>query len=403
MWLFNIDESMVKMLRYSLYYSFVGWIINLGNTRANYRKKDGQRLTAAEYRKRRQKEIILHLSMLSALFILLVGASVFIIHKVTHKAPSPAEAEIVEDNSAEEVSIIDTVIDDVEIEEEENEYLLKSDDSENFFDGYVIEQDENTAYIASEEVQSSYGVLINLDTGKVVASKDGNVRINPASMTKILTLLVAVEHLDNIDNTFTMTQEIGDFVFKHDCSAVGFEVGEEVPVKDLLYGTILPSGGDAAMCLAEYIAGSQEAFVDMMNAKLEELGLSDTAHFTNCIGIYDEDHYCTLIDIAMILKAAEENSLCHEILNARTYLTSPTLQHPDGLQISNWFLRRIEDKDTNGDVVGAKTGFVNQSGSCGASYQISNDGSHYICVTADAWSSWRCIYDQVDIYKTYTS
>lgn len=374
----------------------------MGNSRANYRRKDGQRLTAAEYRKRRQKEIILHLSMLTAIFLALIGTSIFIIVKVTHKSSKPQQAEIVEDNSTEEVTIIDTVVEDVEIEEE-NEYLLKSDDSANFFDGYVIEQDENTAYIASEEVQSSYGLLINLDTGKVVASKDGNVRINPASMTKILTLLVAVEHLDNIDNHFTMTQEIGDYVFKNDCSAVGFEVGEEIPIRDLLYGTILPSGADAAMCLAEYIAGSQEAFVDLMNDKLKELGLSDTAHFTNCVGVYNEDHYCTLMDMAMILKAAEENSLCHEILNARTYLTSPTLQHPEGLQISNWFLRRIEDKDTNGDVVGAKTGFVNQSGCCGASYQISNDGSHYICVTADAWSSWRCIYDQVDIYKTYTS
>lgn len=374
----------------------------MGNTRVNYRRKDGRRLTASEYRKRRQKEIILHLTMMASLIILFVVTSVFLIHNITHKKSEPVQAEILEDTANEEMTIIDTVIDDVEIEEE-NEYLLKSEDSENFFDGYVIEQDENTAYIASEEVQSSYGLLINLDTGRVVASKDGNVRINPASMTKILTLLVAVEHLDDINNTFTMTQAIGDFVYSHDCSAVGFEIGEVVKVKDLLYGTILPSGGDAAMCLAEYIAGSQEAFVDMMNKKLEELGLSDTAHFTNCVGVYDENHYCTLMDMAMILKAAEENSLCHEILNARTYLTTPTTQHPEGLQISNWFLRRIEDKDTNGAVVGAKTGFVNQSGCCGASYQISNDGSHYICVTADAWSSWRCIYDQVDIYKTYTS
>ena len=179
--------------------------------------------------------------MLTAIFLALIGTSIFIIVKVTHKSPEPQEAEIVADNSTENITIIDTVVEDVEIEEE-NEYLLKSDDSDKFFEGYVIEQDENTAYIASEEVQSSYGLLINLDTGKVVASKDGNVRINPASMTKILTLLVAVEHLDDIDNHFTMTQEIGDYVFKNGCSQVGFEVGEEVPVQDLLYGTILPSG-----------------------------------------------------------------------------------------------------------------------------------------------------------------
>ena len=375
----------------------------LDRPRANYRKKDGQRLSAAEYRKRRQKEIILHISLLSAVCIGVITAVTFLIVKVVRRPANQTEEPVIEEQAAtEKISIIDTVVEEAE-PEEENIYLAKSEDSESFFEGYSIDIDNDTAYIASEEVYSTYGLLVDLESGKVVASKDGNVRINPASMTKILTLLVAVEHLDNIDNTFTMTREIGDYVFKNDCSAVGFEVGEVLTIKDLLYGTILPSGADAAMCLAEYIAGSQEAFVDMMNEKLKELGLSDTAHFTNCVGVYDEDHYCTLLDMAMILKAAEENDLCHQVLNARTYLTTPTAEHPDGLQISNWFLRRIEDKDTHGEVVGAKTGFVNQSGCCGASYQISNEGKHYICVTADAWSSWRCIYDQVDIYDTYTS
>ena len=371
--------------------------------KANYRRKDGQRLTAEEYRKRRQKEIRIHLAMLGGSFAVLLFLVILLITKVSGKKENKvAELEPV---VTEEVDIIDTIVDDVylEEEEEENPYLAKSDDSESFFDGYEVTVGSNTPYISSEEVQSSYGLLVDLETGDVVASKDGNIRINPASMTKILTLLVAVEHLDDIDNTFAMTQEIGDFVYRHDCSAVGFEVGEVVTIKDLLYGTILPSGADAAMCLAEYIAGSQDAFVDLMNDKLKELGLSDTAHFTNCVGIYDENHYCTLTDMAMILKAAEENALCHEILNARTYVTSLTEQHPEGITVSNWFLRRIEDKDTHGEVVGAKTGFVNESGCCGASYQISNDGKHYICVTADAWSSWRCIYDHVDIYDTYTS
>ncbi len=372
----------------------------MGN-RANYRNKDGQRLTTYQYREKRAKEIKLHVTMLLAGVILIMSGIGFLILKFTLKPTNIDNADIFE-QATNEVSIVDTIVEDEPVEEQKG-YLSKSADSESFFEGYSIDVDDATKYISSEEVLSSYGLLVNLDTGKVVASKDGNVRINPASMTKILTLLVAVENINNLDDTFVMTREIGDFVFSKGCSAVGFEVGEELTIKDLLYGTILPSGADAAMCLAEYVAGSQENFVAMMNAKLDELGLSDTAHFTNCVGVYDENHYCTLLDMAMILKAAEENELCHEVLNARTYLTSPTTEHPDGLQISNWFLRRIEDKDTHGDVVGAKTGFVNESGCCGASYQISNDGTHYICVTADAWSSWRCIYDQVDIYSTYTA
>ncbi len=375
--------------------------------KANYRKKDGQRYTASEYKSRRKKEILIHLGILGVVSLAALSLVIFIIVKIVSFAGKNAEEELTEPSkeAAEAASIIDTLIDEQEevIEEEVNPYLVKSEDSEAFFEGYSLEHGDNIRYISNENVNSKYGLLINLDTGDIVASKDGNVRINPASMTKILTLLVAAENIRDIDDTFVMTQEIGDFVYKNDCSAVGFEVGEEVTIKDLLYGTILPSGADAAMCLAEYVAGSQEAFVDLMNDKLKELGLSDTAHFTNCIGIYNKDHYCTLIDMAMILKAAEENKLCHEVLNARKYTTSVTEAHPEGILISNWFLRRIEDKDTHGEVVGAKTGFVNQSGCCGASYQISNDGTHYICVTADTYSSWRCIYDHVEIYDEFTS
>ena len=187
----------------------------------------------------------------------------------------------------------------------------------------------------------------------------------------------------------------------NDCSNVGFLVDEKIKVKDLFYGTILPSGGDAAVGLATYVAGSHEAFVELMNEKLQELGLSDTAHFTNCVGLYDKEHYCTLYDMAIIMKAAIKNDLCREVLKTKCYTTAATAEHPEGLTISNWFLRRIEDKDTCGEVLGAKTGFVAESGSCAVSYQESDDGVPYICATAGSSSSWRCIYDHVEIYTSY--
>ncbi len=230
---FFIDVTYPKMLR--LFRSiFYFWGLKLGK-RANYRKKDGTRLSAVEYRKRRQREIYFHISLVVLIPVLLITTIFLAVNKVkTNKDnESVQEIEIV-DNSSEELSIIDTVIADVEVEEE-NPYLERSVDSDSFFEGYNIDLDSDTVGITSEGVYSTYGLLINLDTGKVVASKEGNVRINPASMTKILTLLVAVEHLDDIDNTFTMTQAIGDYVFKHDCSQVGFEVGEVVTIKDLLY------------------------------------------------------------------------------------------------------------------------------------------------------------------------
>ena len=268
--------------------------------------------------------------------------------------------------------------------------------------GYDAQETDSTTYLGSDSVQSSYALLVDLDDNTIVSQKSAYDRINPASMTKILTILVAAEHVTDLDDTFTITKEITDFSYSHDCSAVGFLDEETVTVRDLLYGTILPSGGDAAAGLACYVAGSMDSFVNMMNEKLAELGLSDTAHFTNCVGLYDENHYCSIYDMAMILKAAVENDLAREVLTAHTYTTSATEQHPEGITISNWFLRRIEDKDTKGTVVCAKTGFVAQSGNCAASYEETDSGKHYICVTANAHSSWRCIYDHVAVYQEYT-
>ncbi len=267
--------------------------------------------------------------------------------------------------------------------------------------GYTAETTEDTVTPA-EDVLSEYAILMDVSNGTIVAQKNVETIINPASMTKILTVLVAAEHVTNLDDTFTMTLDITDYAYTNDCSSVGFLDCEVVTVRDLFYGTILPSGGDAAVALATYVSGSQEAFVELMNEKLEELGLADTAHFTNCVGLYDEDHYCSVYDMAMIMKAAAENELCREVMSTRVYTTSITEQHPEGITVSNWFIRRIEDKDTAGKVICAKTGFVNQSGSCAASYYISEEGTPYICVTAQTYSSWRCIYDHVALYKKYT-
>ena len=262
---------------------------------------------------------------------------------------------------------------------------------------------DDTAYIYAEEVMSTNAVLIREDTNEIAAVKGAYERISPASMTKVLTVLVAAEHIsaDELDNPFTMTLDITDYAYVNDCSSVGFLENEVVTLRDLFYGTVLPSGGDAAVGLATYVAGSHEAFVDMMNAKLEELGLSKTAHFTNCVGLYDEDHYCTVYDMAVIMKAAVQNEMCREFLSLHTYTTTTTEQHPEGITISNWFLRKIEDKDTGGEVICAKTGYVTESGSCAVSYATCADGNLYICVTTGAHSGWRCIYDHVEIYNRY--
>lgn len=266
---------------------------------------------------------------------------------------------------------------------------------------YKYATTEDTLQLGGE-ISSSHTIFLDMQEETVLASKDAMSRIVPASMTKVLTLLVAVEHIDNLDDEFTITQEITDYCFLNGCSNAGYEKGETVTIRDLLYATVLPSGADGALGLAYYVSGSQEAFMELMNAKLEELGLSETAHFTNCIGVYEEDHYCTAYDMAMIMDAALQNELCVDVLSARTYQTSQTEQHPEGMLLSNWFIRRIEDKDTGGMVVGGKTGYVDQSGNCAVSFGTDQEGKRYICVTANATGKWSCIVDHAYLYKYFS-
>lgn len=263
----------------------------------------------------------------------------------------------------------------------------------------------------ADSVISEYGVIIDVENGVILSERNARSAMSPASMTKILTVLTAADALgiggDDwrsspvLNETFEITIDITDYSFVNGCSNVGFEVGEKVTVRDLFYGTILPSGADAALGLACYVAGSHEAFVELMNQKLAELGLSESTHFTNCVGLYDQNHYSTVYDIAMILKTAADNPFCRDVLSAHTYRTEATAQHPEGLVLSNWFLRRIEDKDTHGEVICGKTGYVIQSKSCAASLAADVNGKEYICVTAGSSGSKPCINDHVALYQTW--
>ena len=269
--------------------------------------------------------------------------------------------------------------------------------------GYTAQTTASTISPPEEISQSTYSILIDETTGDIVAARNAYDRMYPASMTKIMTLLVAVENITDLDDVVYVSQEAADWSYRNDGSAVNWSVGEKLTVRDLLYGTILSSGADAVYDLAVYVAGDQDTFVQMMNDRVATLGLSETTHFTNAAGFYDDNHYTTPYDMAMIIKAAVENDLCREVMSAHTYNTPITEEHPEGILISNWFLRRIEDKDSGGLVLCAKTGFVSQSGNCAASYMISNSGKPYVCVTGHAHSAWRAIYDHVGLYYNYTN
>ena len=250
-------------------------------------------------------------------------------------------------------------------------------------------------------VGSNYAILVNADTNEIIVAKNATERFNPASMTKVMTLLVACEHVSDLKKNVTITQDIVDYVQTNGASHVGFKAGEVVSVQDLLYGLILPSGADAALALTRLIAGSEENFVVLMNQKAQALGIAGTTHFTNTTGLYNEQHYSTPKDIATIMNAASKNDLARAVLSAVHYTTGANAKHSTGIALTNLFLSRIAQKATGGIVNLAKTGYIAKAGNCSVSAFTAASGTHYIAVTGKAQGVWNCINDHVTLYSTY--
>lgn len=251
------------------------------------------------------------------------------------------------------------------------------------------------------ELYSENALLIDLESNIVLVQKNADARIYPASMTKVMTVLVAAEHIENWDETFTMTQSIIDPLFLADASMAGFVHGEEVSMTELLYGAVLPSGAEATQALAIVTAGSEEAFAALMNEKAQALGLKDT-HFVDASGLHDENHYTTLSDMAIIMQAALDNPHCREVLTSVNHTSPATTQNPEGVAMTNRFLYRIRPQQTgNVDIQAAKTGYTAQAMNCCVSYGIMENGRAAICVTAHAWTGDYCIADHLALYGTY--
>ena len=170
----------------------------------------------------------------------------------------------------------------------------------------------------------------------------------------------------------------------------------------MLYGTILPSGADAAVGLAIKIAGSEEEFVKLMNKKVKELGLINT-HFTNVSGLHSDENYSSAYDMAVILAAAIKNPIAKKVLSTYQYTTSITPQHPEGILLSSTlFSYMYGTEPETATIVGGKTGFVNESGYCVASFGKNNENNNeYIVVTFGNSSRWPAFYGQIDLYKEF--
>lgn len=251
------------------------------------------------------------------------------------------------------------------------------------------------------ELYSESAILIDLETNTVIAEKDPDAKIYPASMTKVMTALVACEQITDWDATFTMTQAIIDPLFLSDATMAGFVDGEKVSMTDLVYGALLPSGAEATEALAQTIAGSTEGFVALMNEKAAELGLTNT-HFVNDSGLHDEEHYTTVREMAVILEAAMANERCRAALTAVQYTSAPTAQNLEGVAMVNKFLYNIGQHALgSASIDGAKTGYTSQAMNCCASFGTAANGRPVVCVTAHAWTGDFCIEDHVALYTKY--
>lgn len=259
----------------------------------------------------------------------------------------------------------------------------------------------------SGQLYSPCAVLINRDTGEILMDMDGGERIYPASLTKIMTAVVAIEHTDDFTQRVTVEKNVFEDLCEKDASMAGFEPGEEVSLRDLLYGILLPSGAECCLTYARHVAGTEAAFVDLMNQKAEELGMCRT-HFSNTTGLHEENHYTTAEDMAALLQYALSNETFREAFTSKTYDVEPTNIHPKGICLQSTLSKGIEEIKMEGKameaemILGGKTGYTDEAGLCLASLaEIS--GQEYILVTAGAAGSHQTepynILDALEVYQ----
>lgn len=242
-------------------------------------------------------------------------------------------------------------------------------------------------------LKSKNAVLYNMNEDTILYEINKDEEVSIASMTKIMTALVALEKIDNIKEKITMTSEMFYRLIEENASVAGFSIGEIVTYEDLLYGLMLPSGADAAQALAISTYGSIDAFIDRMNEKASELGLRHT-HYINPTGLDAKGHYSSVDDVAIILKEALKNDDFKKIFSLDKYISS------NGYH--TFYSTRTKYGIDTSFITGSKTGFTYDAGLCMASTSTYNNVD-YLLVTAGASYDNRAnhLIDARTIYKYY--
>ncbi len=249
------------------------------------------------------------------------------------------------------------------------------------------------------EMYSENMILYNLNDKVVINEKNSNERTSIASLTKIMTLIVAIEQIDDIKEKVTLDTVIFEGLKEANASVAGFKVGQVVTYEDLLYGVFLPSGADATNALAYNLTDGIDNYVELMNKKALELNLKNT-HFVNTSGLDIENHYSTVSDVSKILLYSLENKTFKKIFETKQYLTSDK-----SLTFYSTMQKLLNVYNIDADfLIGGKTGYTYDAGLCLASvaYDSKND-INYMLVTTKAPITTKelAVKDAKTIYEHY--
>ena len=236
---------------------------------------------------------------------------------------------------------------------------------------------------------SEYAILIRLSDMTTIAHQDADAVIYPASMTKVMTVVTAIDIIENLDDRYLITREVLNRIPQGASTAwLSSHIGSYVSVRDLLYGISYMSGADSVICLIDYFGLTEEEFVILMNAKADEIGLENT-NFGGAIGMDDEFNQTTCRDVAAIMAYAMENPLCQELFGGLAY----KLDYVEMTYYNSTLSKTLTNMGTNPDkvlgddytLVAAKSGLEDEAGYCLVSY-IKNDvtDEYFVLVTAKA-------------------
>ena len=256
----------------------------------------------------------------------------------------------------------------------------------------VVTKDVPLDSVSLDDNQS--GVLLNLSDKKVLYAKGAYNKVYPASITKIMTAMLALKY-GNMDDTVTISQE--NVTLESGSQVAGFMEGDQVTMDQLLHCLLVYSANDAASAIAEYVGGSTDKFVEMMNSFAAELGCTGT-HFTNPHGLQDENHYTTPYDIYLMLKEALNYPEFTDITQMSSYTV--TYKHSDGsdasttLTATDHYLTGEATTPKDVTILGGKTGTTDKAGNCLALLSQNAYGKPFISIVMGA-SSKDVLYQEM--------